>query len=144
MSNLESLTPSQLFALSKVVKTAELKSAREQLAPGEHIVPTFAVQIDGNVSVSEDEEYVPTTSISLIGAACLAIRRMGIQREAFLKVMKEVCTEALTSSEATRAALMLDANVKEFETAFKAEFTAQLPKASRKGKTRVTANASTL
>jgi len=141
MSNLDSLTPAQIFALSKVVKEAQAKGAREQLVVGNNIVPTFRVEVEGGVSVSENEEYVPTTSISLIGATCLAIRRMGIQREAFLKAMKEVCTEALNSSEATRASLMADVNVQEFETAFKAQFTSQLPLATRKGKTRVTVSA---
>lgn len=134
MSSIENLTATQVFALSKAVKAAQSKAARAEFGAGEHIVPTFQVEVGGSLKVSADEEYVPTTSISLIGATSMALRRMGIQRGPFLKAMKEACQEALQSDEATRAALMADANVAEFEAAFREEFTAQLPKASRRGK----------
>lgn len=134
--SINTLTPTQLLALSKSVTAAQAKNARAQVSPGEHIVPTFSVTVDGTLKVSEDEDYTPTTSISLIGVTAVALRRMGIQRGPFLKVLKEICQEALGQDEQTRAALMAEANVREFEAAFKEEFTSQLPKAHRAGKVR--------
>jgi len=134
MSNIDSLSPVQLLALSKALKENQVKAARNAVLPGQHIVPTFQVTIGGNLKVGADEEYTPTTSVSLIGATCLAIRRMGIQREKFLQVLKEVCQEALSQDDRTRDALMAEMNVQEFEAAFREEFTSQLPKKTRKGR----------
>lgn len=134
MADLSNLTPTQVLALSKALNRNQVTNARGAVSPGNHIVPTFQVEIGGNLEVKEDESYTPTTSVSLIGATCLAIRRMGIQREAFLKAMKEVCQEALQHDEQTRAALMAEANVREFERAFRSEFTSQLPQKTRNGK----------
>lgn len=125
----------ELVALTKAIsdKSSTYKEARNELAPGTHEVD-FTARIQGSIIVGEDEEYTPTTSISLIGAMCLAVRRMGIQRGPFLDTMKEVCTEAMQADEETRKALMEELGVKEFEAEFKSRLTTQLPKATRKGK----------
>ena len=131
-----SLTNLQRLALAKAVNTRsrEQIAARSEVEPGQYTLDPFTIRVSGELTVGEDETYVPTTGVSLTGATCLAIRRMGIQRENFLKVLKEVCTEALAADAQTRSALMADANVKEFERAFRAEFTSQLPSSTRKGK----------
>lgn len=134
--NLESLSPLQKIALANalVPRDSTTKMARAAIQPGEHEIPPFQVEVSGSLKVAEDEDYTPTTSISLIGTVLLAVRRMGIQRGPFLKVMKEICTEALLADEQTRGAIMAGAELGNFEEAFRSEFTSQLPQKTRKGK----------
>lgn len=135
-TNLATLSPLQTVALAKAVtdRDSVVKNARRVLVPGIHQVPEFTVEISGTLEISADEQYTPTTSISLIGLCCLAVKRMGIQRDPFLAKLREICQEALTVDEQTRAAIMAEADVEGFMLAFREEFTSQLPSKTRLGR----------
>ena len=133
--NINNLTAVQKIALAKSLgdQDSHVKVARRQLTPGLHDIPPFTVTVSGALQVEPDQSYIPTTSVSLIGAVSLAVRRMGIQRGPFLKALREVCSEALSADEQTRAAIMAGTEVREFEAAFKEEFTSRLPAKTRFG-----------
>lgn len=124
-----------LMAASKPKKGAE-----PEVAPGSYSVD-FKVHVKGTVQVGEDETYTPTTHVPLIPAMALALRRSGVQRDGIVSLLVATMTEVMTCDDDFRAALAAD--VEEAEKLFRAGL-AELPKATRKGKTRAKLTVSSL
>lgn len=124
------LTEIQKLALEKL----SIKADRSQVRPGTHQVQPFTVTVGGTLNVSPDEVYTPTVDIPLIPTVALALKKMGIQREHFLRVMSESVNEVVLADREMRATLVAQAGLDDFETEFRQKVLAQLPNKTRNGK----------
>jgi hypothetical protein len=70
----------------------------------------------------------------MIPVIALALRKMGIQRENFLKAMLEASTELMGQSAAGRTAVVQAYGLGEFETQLRQKVLSQLPRKTRNGK----------
>lgn len=123
------LTPLQKLALANISLTNE---ERKQIAPGKHEV-SFTIEVKGTLDVADPESYVPTVDIPLIPTVALALKKMGIQRENFLALMRESMTEVLQSDKKMREALIKQSGLEAFEDDFRKTL-GTLPKKTRVGK----------
>lgn len=124
------LTNLQKLALQKLEVTAD----RDSITPGNYTVEPFTVQIEGVIGVGPDETYTPTADIPLIPTVALALKKMGIQRDHFLGVLKQAMEEVLLQDKKVRAALMEQIGLAEFERDFRTKVLAGLPNKTRNGK----------
>lgn len=130
-----SLTALQKLALSNIELS---KEERRLIAPGKHNV-SFTVTVDGTLDVSENETYTPTVDIPLIPSMALALKKMGVQREHFLGVLKEAMTEVLASDKDMREAMIKEVGLADFESDFRKTL-GTLPKKVRVGKVKAHLN----
>lgn len=124
-----SLTALQKLALSNIELS---KEERKQIAPGKHKV-SFTVTVDGTLDVSENETYTPTVDIPLIPSMALALKKMGVQREHFLGVLRTAMEEVLVADKNMREAMIKESGLADFESDFRKTL-GTLPKKTRVGK----------
>ena len=117
-----------------LLENLKIKADRTAIQPGNYNIPPFMVTVGGSMDVLEDEAYTPTVDIPLIPTVALALKKMGIQREHFLKVMSESVNEVLLQNRSMRAALLAQSGLEEFEAEFRRKVLAELPNKTRKGK----------
>lgn len=123
------LTALEKLALSNIEPS---KEERQSIAPGKHKV-AFTVTVNGVLDVSAPESYIPTVDVPLIPTVALALKKMGVQRENFLAIMKESMTEVLACDKAMRVALVAESGLIDFEKDFRKTL-GKLPKKTRVGK----------
>jgi len=80
------------------------------------------------VSIGHDTDKSPTTSIPLLPTLALMVKRLGVDRDAALKTLKEVMEEALTLDRDATDALLKEAGVAEAEEAIKTKVISTLPR----------------
>jgi len=102
-----------------LLENLKIKADRTAIQPGNYNIPPFMVTVGGSMDVLEDEAYTPTVDIPLIPTVALALKKMGIQREHFLKVMSESVNEVLLQNRSMRAALLAQSGLEEFEAEFR-------------------------
>ncbi len=133
---MKNLTPAQRVLVARA--TAKAAKA-DRLAPGLHNVPAFTVTVaGGELSVSEDETYTPTTSIPLLATMVVALHRAGFQRDGIASLIVAAATDAVNTGgkigdELETTLAYVQSEVK----ALQAKLSADLPKKVRKGKVRV-------
>lgn len=108
--------------------------ARELIPVGTHVIEPFTIEVSGSLEVLDNEVYTPTVDIPLIPTVALALKKMGIQREHFLSVMRGAVEEVLLTPKSMREALVAQAGLAEFEAEFRQAVLANLPNKTRKGK----------
>lgn len=123
------LTALQKLALSNVEIS---KEERKTIAPGNHQV-SFTVSVEGQLNVAENETYTPTVDVPLIPTVALALKKMGVQREHFLGILKESMTEVLSADKGMREALIEESGLAAFEADFRKTL-GTLPRKTRVGK----------
>jgi hypothetical protein len=123
------LTEIQKLALEKL----SLEANRRSIAPGVYQIPAFNVQVSGTLDVLPDQTYTPTTDIPLIPIVALALKKMGVQRDHFLGVLREAATEVLLADKEMRAALIQQVGLADFEEEFRQRVLATLPRKTRAG-----------
>jgi hypothetical protein len=124
------LTEIQKLALEKL----SVKADRTQITSGTHTVQPFTIEVRGALTVSADETYTPTVDIPLIPTVALALKKMGVQRAHFLKVMREAVNEVVLADRNMRSALIAQSGLEEFEAEFRQKVLAELPNKTRNGK----------
>lgn len=135
--DIKDLTPETLAALAKLASDAA-KETRDSLEPGEYAVEqVVTIFLDGTVKVSADTDKVPTSSIPLLPALALMAKRMGMQREKALSILREVMTEALTMGKDATTELVREYALEDVEKEIKQEVLAQLPRVPVKGSVKV-------
>jgi len=87
--------------------------------------------------VAPDTDKAPTASIPLLPTCALLLKRMGVQREEALDIIKEVMTEALNLDKSATKALLEDSGVKLMQDRLKAEVIEKLPRVPVKGAVKV-------
>jgi hypothetical protein len=131
--DLESLDPSVLAVLAKALTDAANKT-RTGLEPGKHAVDAIVtLRACGTVSVAADTTKIPTCTIPLLASLALLVKRMGVQREAALDVLKAVMVEALSMGKDAQVLLLEETGVEEAQDQIRSAVLAALPKAPVKG-----------
>jgi hypothetical protein len=136
----------ETLALARVINDKAAKAARNEMEAGDYALD-FTVRITGHLHIHEDGFYTPTTSLSVLKLAALAIIGRGATEEAFKNKMRRLMQIAvaqhtsttipwcLTKENAEALAAYdaaLEGYIKEGIKEVKGEL-ATLPKQSRKG-----------
>ena len=134
-TTLSNLSAAELTLLSKAAAVAA-KGARP--APGLHSVAPFSVTIGGELSVSEDESYTPTTSIPLLATMVIALHRSGFQRDGIKDLILDAARTAMGTGGKVGDEIATNTTyVKAELKALQLELAAELPAKNRNGKVRV-------
>ena len=88
------MTPYELLAVAKAVKSKDAKSARSGMEPGSYAVDT-TVRIAGNLEVAEDGERTSTSSLLSEEFLVLVLKISGCTRKRAAEVIKTVSSEYL-------------------------------------------------
>jgi hypothetical protein len=120
-----------LHALKKGV---DAQNARDELEPGVYndIKVGLSIRV-GEMRVAPDTDKAPTSSIPVLPALALLVRRMGLQRHEALATLREVMQEALTMKGDASEKLLLETGVLEAQEMLKTEVIAKLPRTPVKG-----------
>jgi hypothetical protein len=123
-----------LAVLQAAKKGIDAKTAREETGPGVYrdIKIDLTVEVD-EMRVSPDTDKAPTSSIPLLPTCALLLKRMGVQREEALDILKDVMTQALDLGKDATKSLLEETGVAEMEKRLKDEVIAKLPRVPVKG-----------
>jgi hypothetical protein len=107
---------------------------RDSLEPGTYEVDEeVTLTAKGWVTVGEDTTKASTSSIPLLPALALVVKRLGAQRERALTLLREVVTEAMEMDESARAHLLEETGVGDAMELVKREVVAKLPRTPVRG-----------
>lgn len=116
-----------------------LASEGGDLAPGEYKVEDRIVRlsVSGMITVGDPVSYTPTVKISLLTVMAVLLHRMGFQRDAAGDLLVASITEAMAVGESPTGAI--GEIVDDLNSAMERvrSITAALPKATRRGPTRI-------
>lgn len=90
----------ELLALSKVVNDKAAKAARKELEAGTYSLD-FTVRVTGQLHIGADSEYTPTTHLSVLKLAALAIMGRGATEEAFKAKLRRLMQVAVAHHNST-------------------------------------------
>jgi len=137
--SIANIDPQFSLALTQAAKHGlDAKVAREQTEPGVYRNIKMLVEIEvPEMRVAPDTDKAPTASIPLLPTCALLLKRMGVQREEALDIIKEVMTEALNLDKSATKALLEDSGVKLMQDRLKAEVIEKLPRVPVKGAVKV-------
>lgn len=130
-----------LALFNAVKKGVPVKDAREETKPGVYLgmVMDLTVEVD-EMRVAPDTDKSPTASIPLLPTLALLLKRMGVQRDAALDILKEVMTEALDLGKDATKNLLDETGVADMEKRLKTEVIDKLPRVPVKGAVTVKAD----
>jgi hypothetical protein len=123
----------------KALIVKKFKDAEMDLDVGRHwIEETVVVRIKGSVERHEEQLIAPTVSIPLIPTIAFFWDRLGVEKDAAMRVLREAITEAmqLQANESPAIKSRID-DVAEAVAAVKRDLISELPKMRRTGKTDV-------
>jgi hypothetical protein len=123
----------------KALVSKKFKDADMALDVGRHwIDETLVIRISGTVERHEDQWIAPTVSIPLIPTIAFFWDRLGVEKDAAMRVLREAITEAmqLQTNESPAIKSRID-DVAEAVAAVKRDLICELPKMRRTGKTDV-------
>jgi hypothetical protein len=130
--------PAPTLALLGRVLMAATEKQRDELAPGKYAIDEIVtLKLEGTVKVGPNSDKASTSSIPLLPALALFVRRMGLQRGAALTMLCEVMTEALSLGEDAATELLAETGVADAEKMIRDEVIAKLPRTPVKGAVRV-------
>lgn len=116
------MTALQALAFSKAVSEATATRARDEVAPGLHIVEPFTVEIGGELMIAEDTEKTPTSSTPWLVVIALALKRSGVQADSTLQAILEAVEEANVLGKDAREKLLDDPKVAAIQEKVKAGY----------------------
>jgi len=127
--------------MNNVVATA-LVSIYEDLCgdllPGEYTVDeVVSLRITGTIVKLEDEEYKPTTSVSLLATLEFLIPHLGATREIALEKMRAAMEAALLAGAKGKTTMPKPKDVEAAKKLIEKKYLGTLPPATRTGKTLV-------
>ena len=122
-----------LAILQAAKKGVDAKVARDETNPGvyRNIKLDVHIEVD-EMRVGHDTDRAPTSSIPLLPVCALLLKRMGIQREEALDILKDVMTQALDMGTDATKVLLADTGVADMEKRLKEEVIAKLPRVPTK------------
>lgn len=130
--------PATVAALAKLASDRAKKGRADLKAGAYSFSEDITLHVEGTVLVSEDETYVPTTSVPTKATLALFMRYAGVTGPAALEALKRAMTEAIELDSKAAGALAEMADIEATEAAVVAGMEA-LPKKTRKGKVNVKA-----
>jgi hypothetical protein len=123
----------------KALIVKKFKDAEMDLEVGRHWIEEIVVlRVKGTVERHEDQWISPTVSIPLIPTIAFFWDRLGVEKDAAMRVLREAITEAmrLHTNESPAIKSRID-DVAEAVAAVKRDLISELPKMRRTGKTDV-------
>jgi hypothetical protein len=123
----------------KALVVKKFKDAEMDLEVGRHWIEEIVVlRVKGTVERHEDQWISPTVSIPLIPTIAFFWDRLGVEKDAAMRVLREAITEAmrLHTNESPAIKSRID-DVAEAVAAVKRDLISELPKMRRTGKTDV-------
>ena len=120
----------------KALIVKKLKGSEMDLDVGRHWVDeTIVVRVSGTVERHEDQWIAPTVSIPLIPTIAFFWDRLGVEKDAAMRVLREAITEAMRAkvNETPSIKSKMD-DVAEAVAAVKRDLIAELPKMRRAGR----------
>ncbi len=140
--DIKTLDPAVIAAAAKLLGDVATKT-RASLEPGTYpIDEVITIHVGGQVTVSEDSDKTPTCSLPLLASLALLLKRMGVQREGALVLLREVMIEALEMGKDARVLLEKESGVKEGVEAIRTIVLGSLPRSPVKGAVKVAAQVS--
>lgn len=123
----------------KALIVKKFKDTGMDLDVGRHWVDeTVVVRVSGAVERHEDQWIAPTISIPLIPTIAFFWDRLGVEKDAAMRVLREAITEAmLAKTNESPSITSKMADVAEAVAAVKRDLICELPKMRRTGKTDV-------
>lgn len=123
-----------LALINAVKKGVDTKDARAETTAGVYrgMVMDLTIEVD-EMRVAPDTDKAPTSSIPLLPTCALLLKRMGVQRDAALDILKDVMTEALDLGKDATKNLLDETGVADMEKRLKAEVIEKLPRVPVKG-----------
>ena len=147
------ISPTYALAILQAAKKGiDASVAREETGPGvyKNIKVDVSIEVD-EMRVAPDTDRSPTCSIPLLPTCALLLKRMGVQRDQALEVLKDVMTQALDMGTDATKSLLEETGVSDMEKRLKEEVIAKLPRVPTKGavtvkpdNVRVTVNSMTM
>jgi hypothetical protein len=134
-----SISPQFALAILQAAKKGiDAKVAREETGPGvyRNIVMDVHIEVD-EMRVAPDTDRAPTASIPLLPTCALLLKRMGVQRDQALEVLKDVMTQALDMGKDATKSLLEETGVADMEKRLKEEVINKLPRVETKGAVKV-------
>ena len=123
----------------KALIVKKFKDAEMDLDVGRHWVDeTIVVRVSGTVERHEDQWIAPTVSIPLIPTIAFFWDRLGVEKDAAMRVLREAITAAMLAktNESPAIKSRMD-DVAEAVAAVKRDLIAELPPLRRAGRTDV-------
>jgi hypothetical protein len=123
----------------KALIVKKLKGSEVDLDVGRHWVDeTIVVRVSGTVERHEDQWIAPTVSIPLIPTIAFFWDRLGVEKDAAMRVLREAITAAMLAktNESPAIKSRMD-DVAEAVAAVKQDLIAELPQMRRAGRTDV-------
>jgi hypothetical protein len=123
----------------KALIVKKLKGSEVDLDVGRHWVDeTIVVRVSGTVERHEDQWIAPTVSIPLIPTIAFFWDRLGVEKDAAMRVLREAITAAMLAktNESPAIKSRMD-DVAEAVAAVKRDLIAELPQMRRAGRTDV-------
>lgn len=102
------LTPVEALAISKAIRGTTLETVNAQVPDGVLVPVDVTVRIQGLLKRGTGFLRRPTTRVLKTATLALLIRRLGIQREAALALLRDVLLEAHALDEAAAEILLTD------------------------------------
>lgn len=133
------ISPIFATALAHAMKKGvDASNARDELKPGVYrdIKIELAIHVK-EMRVAPDTDKAPTSSIPMVAAMALLVRRMGLQRDDALRTLREVMQEALALKGDASSKLLAETGVLEAEEMIRSEVIAKLPRTPVKGAVKV-------
>lgn len=127
-----------LALLQAAKKGLDAKAARDETEPGvyRNITLDLRIEVD-EMRVAPDTDKAPTASIPLLPTCALLLKRMGIQREEALDILKDVMTQALDMGKDATKTLLAESGVADMQDRLKEEVIGKLPRVPVKGAVKV-------
>lgn len=131
-----------LAFLQAAKKGIDAKIARDETNPGvyRNMVLDVRIEVD-EMRVAPDTDKAPTSSIPLLPTVALLLKRMGVQREEALTILKDTMTQALDLGTDATKNLLEETGVADMEKRLKTEVIEKLPRVPVKGAVNVDKNA---
>lgn len=129
------ISPTYALAIQQAVKKGlDAEVARAEIEPGVYksIKANLTIEVD-EMRVAPDTDRAPTASIPLLPTCALLLKRMGVQREEALDILKDVMTQALDMGKDATQSLLSETGVAEMEKRLKDEVINKLPRVPTKG-----------
>lgn len=129
----------QTIALANLVADKAVKAAKANIGSGCHKIDPFTLTVEGGtVTIGESVEYTPTVHLPLLDVLVIALHRAGFQRDGIMQIVEASALDALAEGDKVGDTMKSEiAYVKKEVEGLQSRLSANLPKATRSGPTKV-------
>lgn len=127
------IDPKIILAVSKAI-TKTAAESRKDVPPGVYKDIKISLSLEiSKMKVGAPFERTPTTEIPFLAVCALLLKRMGVQREEALDILRRTMTEALELGKDATVKILEESGVDQMVTRLKNEVISKLPKVPVQG-----------